>query len=123
MEAASETRREPAVAPDEDRPNGPVAAVMLAAGIGSVVLGILTTVAEASESFKASIEYVTRVGPLSGKVFWSMGAFVVAWIVLGVVLRDRNLAWKTVIWATVAMVIIGVVGTFPTFFQAFAPAE
>ena len=122
MEAARETT--PAAAPAlDDKPNGPVAAVMLAAGVGSVVLGALTTVAEASESFKASIEYVARVGPLSGKVFWSVGAFLIAWIVLGLALRDRNVAWKTVIWATVAMVLIGVIGTFPTFFQAFAPAE
>jgi hypothetical protein len=34
-----------------DKPFGPVAAVFLAAGIGALVLGILTTVAEASEDF------------------------------------------------------------------------
>jgi len=123
VKAASQTPAESAFTAEADKPNGPVAAVMLAAGFGSLVLGILTTVAEASEGFKSSIEYVARVGPLSGKVFWSMGAFLVAWIALGFALRDRNLVWKTVVWATVAMVVLGLIGTFPTFFQAFAPAE
>ena len=50
-----------------ERPNGPVAAVLLATGIGSLLLAILVVWAEASESFKDSLAYSDRVGPLSGK--------------------------------------------------------
>ena len=122
MEAAAESSSGH-TSPTEQKPNGPVAAVMLACGIGALVLGVLTTVAEASESFKSSIEYVTRVGPLSGKVFWSVAAFIVAWAVLGVALRSRELAWRPLLIVTVVCVALGILGTFPTFFQAFAPSE
>jgi hypothetical protein len=37
-----------------DKPEGPVAAAILAAGIGSFALGLFTTLAEASEEFERS---------------------------------------------------------------------
>lgn len=103
------------------RPNGPVAAGMLAAGVGALVLGALTTIAEASESFAETLQFVDRVGPLSGKTLIATGAFILSWGVLAVALRDRDLPWKQLLWATGALVALGVLGTFPTFFQAFAP--
>jgi hypothetical protein len=47
--------------------SGPAAAAILAAGIGALVLGILTTWAEASEGFKEDLQWNDKVGPLSGK--------------------------------------------------------
>lgn len=104
-----------------EKPNGPVAAGLLAAGIGALVLGALTTVAEASESFGESLQYNDRVGPLSGKVIWATAAFVVSWIVLGIWLRARDLGWSSVLIVAGVLVTLGILGTFPTFFQAFAP--
>jgi hypothetical protein len=109
--------------PSSDKPFGPVAAVFLAAGIGAVVLGILTTLAEASEGIKSALEWSTSVGPLMGKTILATGAFVVSWIVLHLALRGRDLEPRRVfLWASV-LVAVGVVLTFPTFFQAFAPEE
>jgi hypothetical protein len=110
-------------APVVEKPNGPVAAAVFAAGIGVLVLGILTTWAEASESFAASLQYSDRVGPLSGKTIWATVAFLASWAGLGIWLRGRNLAWKTVLTVGAVLVLLGVLGTFPTFFQAFAPDE
>ena len=104
-----------------EKPNGPVVAVMLAAGIGALVLGILTTIASASESFAESLQYSDRVGPLSGKTLWSVAAFLVAWGGLAAFLRGRSVPWRTAVWALVLLVGLGILGTFPTFFQAFAP--
>jgi hypothetical protein len=59
------------------RPNGPVAAVLLATGIGSLVLDVLVVLAEASTSFKDSLACSDRVGPLAGKTTWAVVAFVV----------------------------------------------
>jgi hypothetical protein len=112
-----ETRATEATA---ERPNGPVVAGLLAAGIGALVLGALTTVAEASESFGESLQYNDRVGPLSGKVIWATVAFVVSWVTLGAWLRARDLEWRPVLIVTGVLVALGVLGTFPTFFQAFA---
>jgi hypothetical protein len=103
-----------------ERPNGPVVAGLLAAGIGALVLGVLTTVAEASEGFGESLQYNDRVGPLSGKVIWATAAFVVSWVVLGARLRGRDLEWRPVLIIAGVLIALGLLGTFPTFFQAFA---
>lgn len=106
-----------------DKPFGPVAAVFLAAGIGSVVLGILTTLAEANEDIKSALEWSTSIGPLMGKTLLATAAFVVAWAVLAVAFRDRDPRPQTVFTWVGVLVAIGIVLTFPTFFQLFAPAE
>jgi hypothetical protein len=106
-----------------DKPFGPVAAVFLAAGVGALVLGILTTLAEASEGVKSWLEWSTAVGPLSGKTIIAVIAFVVAWVVLGIGLRGRNPKPSIVFTWTAVLVAVGLVLTFPTFFQALAPEE
>jgi hypothetical protein len=106
-----------------DKPFGPVAAVFLAAGFGSLVLGILTTWAEASESFAKKLDWHNPVGPLSGKTIVSAGAFFVAWGILGVLWRGKDPSPRTVYLLTGLMVILGIVGTFPTFFELFAPDQ
>lgn len=124
MEASpAPTTPTPTPAAVPEKPNGPVAAAVFAAGIGALVLGILTTWASASESFATSIQYSDRVGPLSGKTIWATVAFVVSWAGLGIWLRERNIAWKTVLTIGGVLLLLGVLGTFPTFFQAFAPEE
>jgi hypothetical protein len=106
-----------------DKPFGPVAAVFLAAGIGAVVLGILTTLSEASEGVASALEWSKSVGPLTGKTILAAAGFVVSWVVLYFVLRDRDPDPKrTFIWTGV-LVGIGLLLTFPTFFQVFAPEE
>jgi hypothetical protein len=106
-----------------DKPFGPVAAVFLGAGVGALVLGILTTLAEANVSFKSWLEWSTSVGPLSGKTIIAVIAFVVAWVALGFGLRGKNPKPSTVFTWTAVLVAVGLVLTFPTFFQAFAPEE
>ena len=64
------------------KPDGPLAAVLLAAGIGSFALGLFTTLAEASTGFRDRLVLNAGVGPLSGKTVWATVIFVVAWAVL-----------------------------------------
>jgi hypothetical protein len=94
---------------------------VLAAGVGVFVLGLLTTLAAASESFAESLQYDDGVGPLSGKTLWGSAAFFVAWGILGYLLRDRELPWKPVLTVSAVLVALGLLGTFPTFFQEFTP--
>jgi hypothetical protein len=103
------------------RPFGPAAAVMLAAGLGIFVLGLLTTLAEASTGIKDGLQWNDRVGPLSGKTIIGACVFFCVWGLLTVVLRRSDPPWKTVVYATGALVALGILMTFPTFFQAFAP--
>ncbi|HEX6228586.1 MAG TPA: hypothetical protein VFZ41_03885 [Solirubrobacterales bacterium] len=101
------------------KPTGPAAAVMLAAGFGALVLGLLTVLSEASEGVHDFLEWSERVGPLSGKTSLAAIAFVVSWGGLHLGLRDRDIEWRTVVIATVVLVAIGLVLTFPPFFELF----
>jgi hypothetical protein len=109
--------------PPADKPFGPVAAAFLAAGIGTLVLGILTTLAETSDSIKSGLEWSKSVGPLAGKTIIAVAAFLVSWVVLHTVLRGRDVNAARVFTWTAILVGAGLVLTFPTFFQLFAPEE
>jgi hypothetical protein len=102
------------------RPFGPAAAVMLAAGVGVFVLGLLTTLAEASTGIKDGLQWNDRVGPLSGKTIVATTVFLGSWALLAAVLRNAEPPWKKVVYATGALIALGLLMTFPTFFQAFA---
>lgn len=108
----------------EDKPEGPISAAILAAGIGVFALGLFTTLAESSASLKADVfEWTTRVGPLSGKTSLAVVVWLVAWAVLHMVLREKPFETRRALTICLVLVGLGIVGTFPTFFQAFAPAE
>jgi hypothetical protein len=103
-----------------DKPLGPVAAVFYAAGIGSVVLGLLTLLAEANESIKDTLQLSDPVGPLSGKTIGASIVFFVAWGILHLVMKDHDPPASRIFTWTGVMVGIGVLLTFPILFQAFA---
>jgi hypothetical protein len=102
-----------------DRPTGPIAAAMLAVGIGAFVLGLLTTLSEASTGVHDFLEFDADVGPLSGKTILAVIAYVVSWAALHAVWRRQTPVLRPVLIATAVLVALGVLGTFPTFFQAF----
>lgn len=108
------------VVEDVDRPSGPVAAAVLAAGIGAFTLGLLTTLSEASTDVHDFLEFSDEVGPLSGKTILSVIAYFASWAILHAVWRRKDPALRPIIVAAAVLVALGILGTFPTFFQAFA---
>lgn len=116
----------PQVRPDDfpvievDRPEGPVAAALIAGGIGSAALGFFTTLAEASAGAKSWLQWNAGVGSLSGITCMTVLVWLAAWAGLHLALRKRSIPVRTALIVTLALVAAGVVGTFPTFFQAFA---
>jgi hypothetical protein len=104
----------------EERPFGPAAAVLLATGVGALVLGVLTTISEASEDVHDFLEFFGRVGPLSGKTVIAGAVFFGSWGALAWILGHGNPPFKATVVATGVMLAIGFVMTFPIFFQAFA---
>jgi hypothetical protein len=104
-----------------ERPNGAAMAAILAAGVGVFVLGLLTTWAEASESFAQDVLKLDNdVGPLSGKTTFAVIAYVVSWVVLAPVLWRRSLPFNNVLIVAGLLIAAGFVGTFPEFFEQFA---
>src|ERR671911_510287 len=121
MEAAGIPQTQPALAAGEGHPEGPVAAALLATGLGSLVLAILVVIAEANESFATSLAYSDRVGPLSGKTIWAVGAYLGSWAILAVVLRGRRMNLRAVPFVTALLLALALVGTFSPFFELFKP--
>lgn len=102
------------------QPNGVAAAAMLAAGIGALAMGIVTTLAEASSWVHDALEWNVVVGPLSGKSLVATIVFVVALVVLVLAMRHKTVKLSLVFWATLVLVALGTLGTLPTFFTLFA---
>lgn len=106
-----------------EKPEGPVAAAILAGGVGALALGILTTLAEASTSVKDFLSIYDPVGPLGGKTIGAVLIWLVSWGVLYMIYRDKPVESRSALMASLVLIGLGVLGTFPIFFQAFAPAE
>ena len=105
---------------DVERSSGPVAAAVLATGIGAFVLGLLTTLNEASTGVHDFLDFDEDVGPLSGKTIIAVIAYFASWAVLHGLWRRQTPLLRPILIATVVLIALGVLGTFPTFFQAFA---
>ena len=107
----------------QERPDGPAAAAMLAAGIGLFTLGLLTVLNEAStgmHDWLESWEFGQGVGPLAGKTTLSVIVWALSWIVLAIGLRGRDADLKIWFWVALLLGVVGFVGTFPPVFEAFA---
>ncbi len=112
----------------DTKPSGPVAAVFVASGIASLVLGIFVTLNEMSKDisnflkFDASFGIGSGVGPLSGKVTLAVIAFVVSWIALHLMWRGKEIDFDKAFMASLILVGLGFLLTFPPIFQLVAPA-
>jgi len=99
--------------------NGPAAAAILAAGIGCFALGLLVIASEAVPAFKNALSLYAPVGPLSGKTIAQVAIYFVAWAGLAYAWRGRSIAFGKVYTATLILVALGLVGTFPLVYEAF----
>jgi len=107
----------------DERPDGPGAAAMLAAGIGIFVTGLFTVLSEASvpiHDWLGSLEFGRGVGPLAGKTILGTLSFFASWIVLGMAWRTKDLDLRRWFWIAVALGVVGTALMFPPVFQAFA---
>lgn len=92
-------------------PNGAALAAVLAAGIGSLAMGLLVIMNEAG-LFVAPSMY-PPAGGLSGRSTFAMLAWLVAWGILHARWRDRDLDSAGILRWTMVMVGVAVILTFP----------
>jgi len=116
----TDTTSAPHDTPD-DPPEGPVSAAIIAGGLGATALGALTTLAEANADAKEWLQWDDGVGPLAGKTGMAVIIWLVSWVVLHLVYRHKAFESRKALSIGLLLVAVGVLGTFPTFFQAFAP--
>ena len=98
-----------------DKVNGPAAAALLAGGIGSAAMGIITLVAQldSQSAFSQSMVWSKAVGGLSGKSGWSIIIFFAAWAILHYVWKDRDTDFARISALAIALLFVGLIGTFP----------
>ena len=99
--------------------NGPAAAAILAAGIGSLALGLFTTLAQAIGPVKNILNFYSLAGPLSGKTTMTVVIWAVAWVALHGQWKGKHLPFAKVFVVTLIMIALGLLGTFPLFFELF----
>jgi hypothetical protein len=100
--------------------NGAIVAALLSAGLACALLGVATVVTEAHEPIKQLMTLSEPVGPLSGKTTVPTLAWLMLWPLLHLRLRTRDLDLRRATQLTLALVALGLLGTFPPFYQHFA---
>jgi hypothetical protein len=119
MSATDQTSAAPAAIDYPDKPEGPIAAAIIAGGIGALAMGIVTTLSEASASFADKLKWNDEVGPLSGKTIVTVIVWLVAWAGLHAAYRSKEFETRRALTIALVLVGLGIIGTFPTFFQLF----
>jgi hypothetical protein len=107
----------PAVA-EPVRRSGPPAAVTLAAGLASFTLGLLSVLTAASASVSNALTLSDRVGDISGLTTAATVVFFSSWGLLAIAWRGADPPLARVAAATAALIGLGLLGTFPPFFNA-----
>ena len=102
--------------------NGKAAAALLAGGIGAFVMGLVTTLSEASSSFGSALNWYKPAGPLSGKTTVAVIVWLIAWAVLGNQWKDKDVDFDKISMIALVLLLLGILGTFPPFFELFVPA-
>ncbi len=98
---------------------GPLAAAMLAAGIGSLVLGLMTILCENIGAFGNFFNFINAVGNLTGKTWVAILAWLISWAILGNKWRNQEVDFGKTYKATLILVGLGLLGTFPLIFDLF----
>lgn len=98
-----------------ERPNGPVAAGLLAGGIGAAVMGIVTVMNEIApkSAFSTSLVWYKPAGGLSGKAGLSIIAYFVAWAILYFLFKEKETKFEQMALIALILLVIGLIGTFP----------
>jgi hypothetical protein len=100
--------------------DGSAAAAILAAAIGLAVTGIMTALSEASAAFSAVLVWSNPVGALSGKTIIGIAGWLVSWLILGRVWKDKDVKFKPVLIVSTVLLAASVLLTFPPVFDLIA---
>jgi len=99
----------------EAMPNGPGAAAVLAAGIGSLALGVFALAGDAVPTIRSAFNIWNPSGPLSGVTTGAVVVWLVAWFLLARRWSNRDVGLTAVTVTALAMLAGGLLLTFPPF--------
>ncbi len=104
---------------EELEPNGGIVAAVVAAGAGCAALGVVRVAAVAFSSFADFLTLYAPAGPLTGEATVATLIYLIAWVNLHARLRDRELHMFRAFLLTMALLVVGLIGTFPPVYQRF----
>lgn len=95
--------------------NGPIAAALLACGIGCFVLGVLAVAGDGSKQLAKLLNFYNPTGPLSGVTTVAIVIWLVAWAILAARWRAKQIAFGRISAAAYVLLALGLLLTFPPF--------
>jgi len=98
---------------------GVASAAFVSSGIGCLVIGLMVTGAEMSPGLKTALTWSNPVGPLSGKTGVGVIAWIVSWVILHTLWKDKEMDFGKVFTITLILIALGFLFTFPPFFELF----
>ena len=99
--------------------NGPGAAAILAAGIGSFALAVLACAGDKVAAVKNSLIFYKPTGPLSGVTTTAILIWVAAWGILEWRWRNRSVCAGRISIISLALLGLSIVLTFPPVVDLF----
>ena len=99
----------------EPLPNGPGAAAILAAGVGSMALGVFAFAGDALPAARQAFDVWRPTGPLAGVTCATIAVWLGAWLGLSRLWSKRNVSFGAVNVAAFMMLLVGLLLTFPPF--------
>ena len=99
--------------------SGVAAATFIASGIGTLVLGLMTTGAVLSGGLKDVLNLWNPAGPLSGKSTFAIIAWLISWVLLNTLWKGKEMDLRKSFIITLVLIGLGFLLTFPPIFEAF----
>lgn len=99
---------------------GVASAAFVASGIGCLVIGLMVTGAEMSEGLKNALNWWNPAGPLTGKTGVGVIVWLVSWVILHSMWKDKDVAFAKAFTVTLILIALGFLLTFPPIFTLFA---
>ncbi len=99
--------------------DGAAAAALVSAGIGCAMVGLFVVGAEMSEGIKNALVMNKGAGPLSGKTTWAVVIYIVSWVILHYLWKDKDVNFGRMSTVAAVLITIGILLTFPPIFLLF----
>jgi hypothetical protein len=93
--------------------NGSGAAAILAAGIGSLTLAVLSIAADQSKAIQSALDFSKPTGPLSGVTTVAILVWLVVWVILDLRWRKKTIALTQTTIVAFVLLALGFLLTFP----------
>lgn len=99
---------------------GVASAAFVSGGIGCFVIGLMVTAAEMSSGFSSALNWWNPAGPLTGKTGVGIIAWLVSWVVLHSMWKNKEMEFGKIFTITLVLIALGFLLTFPPIFELFA---